>query len=114
MQRILLRSLALAAARRRLLARAAATAAATDGRSADDTDVDSSSSETFSGDKKVESGKLDLALDARRPGGGSQASAARSTLKLAGPFQSQGEGKLPKFDFDVDASRARARTSRPA
>ena len=55
--------------------------------------------ETFSGDKRVASGKLDVSLrlkteGARNLGGPIQ-------VKLTGPFQSQGDKRLPKFDFDL-------------
>ena len=60
--------------------------------------------QTFSGDKKIESGNLDLSLAStpRAP----RSSAARSSLRLTGPFQSQGKGKLPKFKHRRRRSRA--------
>ena len=72
------------------------------GSSADelDTSVDELLEQTFSGEKKVDSGKLDLSLTIDVQGGGSQVQGP-ITLTLSGPFQTQGEGKLPKFDIDV-------------
>src|SRR3954468_7115724 len=57
--------------------------------------VDELLRDTFSGDKKVESGKvaLDLAIDAK---GGSMVHGPIS-IKVDGPFESQGEKRLPKF-----------------
>jgi hypothetical protein len=63
-----------------------------------DTDVDTLLKNTFSGQKKVDSGKLDLTvrIDAK----GVQGVNGPITLKLGGPFQSQGAKKLPKFKID--------------
>jgi hypothetical protein len=65
------------------------------GEAADEnTPVDQLLEETFSGDKKIESGRLDVALDIEsddRP----------VTLKVAGPFQNQGAGRLPQLDLDA-------------
>jgi hypothetical protein len=72
-----------------------------DGASADeDSSVDQVLKDTFSGKKKVDSGKLDLSLKIDVQGGSSQVQGPIS-LSLAGPFQTQGEGKLPKFDIDA-------------
>jgi hypothetical protein len=56
--------------------------------------------DTFSGGKTVKSGKLDVALgvDAQ----GLPTLTGPVAFKLAGPFSSVGDGKLPKFDFDLD------------
>ena len=71
------------------------------GTSADeDTSVDQVLKDTFSGEKKVESGKLDLAIKVDVQGGDSQVQGPIS-LSLSGPFQTQGKGKLPKFDMDA-------------
>jgi len=71
------------------------------GSSADeDTSVDELLKQTFSGEKKVDSGKLDLALKIDVQGGSSQVQGP-ITLKLSGPFQTQGKGKLPEFDMDA-------------
>ena len=52
------------------------------------------------GEKKVDSGKLDLSLKVDVQGGDSQVQGPIS-LSLTGPFQTQGKGKLPKFDIDA-------------
>jgi hypothetical protein len=58
------------------------------------TDVNQLLKDTFSGKKDIKSGKLDLALNADS-GGQSFA------VKVTGPFESQGSGKLPKLDIDA-------------
>jgi hypothetical protein len=62
------------------------------------TDVNTLLKQTFTGKKKVDSGRLDLklAIDAK---GGEQSGPI--DLKLSGPFQSQGERKVPKFELDL-------------
>jgi hypothetical protein len=72
-----------------------------DGASADeDTSVDQVLKDTFSGEKKVDSGKLDLSLKIDVQGGSSQVQGPIS-LSLTGPFQTEGKGKLPQFDIDA-------------
>jgi hypothetical protein len=72
------------------------------GSAADEsTSVDDLLKQTFSGTKKVESGKLDLTLRIDVQGGADSQLQGPITLKLAGPFQTQGEGKLPIFDVDA-------------
>jgi hypothetical protein len=63
-----------------------------------DTDVDTLLSDTFKGNKDVKSGKLDLKLniDAK----GAEGVNGPITMSIGGPFQSEGEQKLPKFDID--------------
>jgi hypothetical protein len=58
------------------------------------TDVDQLLKDTFSGSKDIKSGKFDLALDVRA--GGQTGALA---VKIAGPFESQGKGKVPKLDI---------------
>ena len=66
------------------------------GEAADEsTPVDQLLDETFSGDKKVESGRLDLALGVKSDTG------QPVTLKVAGPFENQGAGRLPQLDLDA-------------
>jgi hypothetical protein len=60
-----------------------------------DMPVDQLLKQTFSGDKQVKSGVLDLSLNVNAQGS-SQLSGPLS-LRLSGPFESQGKGKLPKF-----------------
>ena len=64
------------------------------------TDVDQLLEETFTGNKKVDSGRLSLtlAVDAQ---GGEAGQGGPINVKLGGPFASQGEKKLPKFDMDL-------------
>jgi hypothetical protein len=72
-----------------------------DGSSADeDTSVDELLQKTFSGEKQVDSGKLDLSLKIDVQGGDSQLQGPIS-LRLSGPFETQGDGKLPEFAMDA-------------
>jgi hypothetical protein len=54
--------------------------------------------DTFGGEHNVKSGKVDLALGIRAAGGASQAPVS---LRLLGPFESLGTGKVPKFDLNA-------------
>ncbi len=65
-----------------------------------DTDVDTLLEQTFSGDKKIDSGKIDLSLKASATG----TSGGSFDVSLTGPFQSEGAEKLPKFAFELAAS----------
>jgi hypothetical protein len=60
-----------------------------------DMPVDQLLKQTFSGDKQVKSGVLDLSLQVNAQG--SSQLKGPLTLRLTGPFESQGKGKLPKF-----------------
>src|SRR5215208_2805201 len=62
--------------------------------------------QTFSGEKKVDSGKVNLDLGAKLEATGAASSQLEGpiSLKLTGPFQSQGENKLPEVDFDMTIS----------
>jgi hypothetical protein len=55
--------------------------------------------DTFGANKPVRSGKLSLSLDI--DASGLQGLKGPVTLKLTGPFESQGKGKLPKFDLSL-------------
>jgi hypothetical protein len=59
------------------------------------TPVDQLLNETFSGDKTIESGRLDASLDVETDSG------QPLTLKVAGPFRNQGAGRLPQLDLDA-------------
>ena len=59
------------------------------------TDVDQLLDDTFSGSKSIQSGKLSLALGLEAEGGQGPVSA-----KISGPFQSEGEGRLPQLDLE--------------
>jgi hypothetical protein len=84
-----------------LLAVVVAGCGGSDGSSAsEDTSVDELLKQTFTGKKKVDSGKLDLSLKIDVQGGSSQVQGPIS-LSLSGPFETQGKGKLPKFDIDA-------------
>src|SRR4051812_12482510 len=68
------------------------------------TNVNTLLAKTFKGNKDVKSGKLALSLkvNAKNADGGN----GPGSLSLAGPFQSQGKQKLPKFkiDFSFDGA----------
>lgn len=51
--------------------------------------------DTFTGTKKLDSGKLDVAIDLRAKDGSS------GSVRLSGPFQTNGAGKVPSFDFGL-------------
>lgn len=76
-----------------------------DGEASTNTDVNTLLDKTFSGKKEVKSGKLDLALKLNVSGGDSGVSGPID-VRLRGPFESQGQTKLPKFDLDLEASGA--------
>jgi hypothetical protein len=61
--------------------------------------VDQVLKETFSGNKKVRSGKVELKLSVKAEGARNLGGPIE--LKLTGPLQSQGTKQLPKFDFDL-------------
>ena len=58
------------------------------------TDVDQLLNDTFSGNKSIKSGELSLALALESDGGQGPV-----TAKISGPFQSQGEGRVPQLDL---------------
>jgi hypothetical protein len=62
------------------------------------TDVNQLLEETFAGGKQIDSGKVDLAVRLEAQGGSAPGSA---TLDLNGPFQSEGDGRLPKFQLNA-------------
>jgi hypothetical protein len=67
----------------------------------EDTSVDQVLKDTFSGKKQVDSGKLDLSLKIDVQGSSDSQLQGPISLSLTGPFQTQGKGKLPKFDIDA-------------
>jgi hypothetical protein len=75
-----------------------------------DTSVDELLQKTFTGEKNVDSGKLDLALNIDVQGGDSQVQGPIS-LRLSGPFQTRGAGS--PSSPSMPPSRAPARLSRP-
>ena len=74
----------------------------TGGQPVESDDVNTILEQTFSeeGDKKVDSGKLDLSMEVNATGGGSTLQGPVN-ITLGGPFQSEGEGKVPSFDMDL-------------
>jgi hypothetical protein len=62
--------------------------------------------ETFSGNKKVKSGKLNVSLTFS--GQGIQGLSGPVKLSLTGPFETTGSKRLPKFDFSLLVSGAGA------
>jgi hypothetical protein len=59
-----------------------------------DSDVNELLEATFSGTKAIESGRISLALDVSSEG-------EPLVVKVSGPFQSQGKGRLPQLDVDA-------------
>jgi hypothetical protein len=57
------------------------------------TDVDQLLQDTFSGDKEISSGRIDASVDVQADG--------TVAMSLAGPFQTTGEGKLPKLALEA-------------
>ncbi len=66
--------------------------------SSGDTDVATILDRAFAADQKITKGKLSLSLDVQAAGQGNV------TAKVSGPFESQGDTKVPKVDFDVEFS----------
>lgn len=58
--------------------------------------------DTFSSHSQIESGKVDLALSLAASG--SHVSTQSTSVHLSGPFQSEGDGKLPRFSLALQAS----------
>ena len=71
-----------------------------DGGASSSTDVNDLLTKTFTGSKDVKSGNLDLKMKIEAEGGDAQLGGP-VTVSLAGPFQAQGDGQLPKFDLDA-------------
>jgi hypothetical protein len=67
------------------------------GDSADSgTDVDQLLEETFAGGKAIQSGQINLGLDVT-----SEEQGDPLQVKVTGPFQTEGEGRLPRLDIDA-------------
>jgi hypothetical protein len=79
---------------------AAACGGGSDDEASSSTDVNELLKQTFTGSKDVKSGNLDLSLKIEAQGGDSQVQGPVS-IRLDGPFQSQDEGKLPKFKLEA-------------
>jgi len=74
------------------------------GDSASDEDPADVLERTFSGDKQVDSGVLDVSFSASAEG----ESSGEASGSLSGPFQSEGEGALPSFDLTASVSASGA------
>jgi hypothetical protein len=57
--------------------------------------------QTFNGQKRVDSGKLNLSMTANLRGTGLAASQLKEpiVIKMTGPFQSRGNNQLPEMDL---------------
>jgi len=75
-----------------------------DDKATSSSDVDQLLKDTFSGSSNVKSGKLNLLM--KLDSGAAGAAAGPVSVKLAGPFESQGTGRLPKFKLDAALSGA--------
>jgi hypothetical protein len=82
-----------------IFALAAMASALLAGCGGNDEDVDKVLRETFSGRKQVNSGKLKLGLKVDAEGLPQLRDPVE--LTLSGPFQSQGQRRIPKFDFSL-------------
>ena len=75
-----------------------------DEKATSSTDVNQLLKDTFSQGKTPKSGKLHVAL--KLDGNVTGSATGPVSVKLDGPFESQGTGKLPKFDMDASLSGA--------
>ncbi len=84
------------------------------GEEADEsTDVNELLDQTFTGSKKLDSGKVDLKLRIEAEGGQASQLQGPVTLTLSGPFQSEGKGKLPEVRHGRRLRGRRPELSRP-
>jgi hypothetical protein len=62
--------------------------------------------QTFAGQKRVDSGKLNLSLTAKLRASGLAATQLQEpiVLKMSGPFQSRGKNELPAMDLELTAT----------
>ena len=67
------------------------------------TDVNQLLDETFSGGKDINSGRIDLGLRVESQGG---EQSGPVTIDISGPFQSEGEGRLPRFQISASLQGA--------
>jgi hypothetical protein len=65
-------------------------------------DVDKVLEQTFSGNRKIDSGELSMNLTADLKGVPTVTEPV--TVKIGGPFENQGENKVPKLDLDLSAN----------
>lgn len=71
-----------------------------DDEASSSTDVNELLTQTFTGDKQVDSGNLDLSMKIEAQGGESELDGPVS-ISLSGPFQTQDDGKLPEFKLEA-------------
>ena len=67
----------------------------------EDDDVSTLLEKTFSGDKQVKSGRIDFKLKMDIQGGANSQVSGPVDVSLSGPFQTEGEAKLPQLDIDA-------------
>jgi hypothetical protein len=82
---------------------AAVTVAACGGGGGDSADARQVVKQTFAGQKRVDSGKLDLSVTAKLRATGLAATQLQEPIvfKMSGPFQSRGEDALPAMDLTL-------------
>jgi hypothetical protein len=67
-------------------------------------DVEELLSQTFSRDKEIESARLDLSLRIDGRDAAVHGLSGPVVLRLAGPFESEGQGRLPRFALDAEVT----------
>ncbi len=82
------------------LALVVASCGGSDEEASSGSDVNELLKQTFTGSKKVDSGNLELKMKIEATGGQDQLEGPVS-IRLAGPFQAQEGGKLPKFKLEA-------------
>jgi hypothetical protein len=85
-----------------VLALAVAACGGSDDEASSSTSVDQLLRQTFSGDREVASGRLDLSLKIEGSGGEAAGMGGPVTVRLFGPFTSEGDGRLPRFALDAE------------
>jgi hypothetical protein len=81
------------------LSSVAVAACGSGSKSGSSASVDQLLQDTFSGKTKITKGKLDLSIRANVSG--SKSGNGPFAIRLSGPFESQGAGRLPKFAMDA-------------
>ena len=89
-----------------VLGATAAVAAACGGDDGDSADARKVVNQTFAGEKRVDSGKLDLKVTAKLRATGLAATQLKEPIvfRMSGPFQSRGENALPAMDLELTAT----------
>ncbi|HWT24889.1 MAG TPA: hypothetical protein VN213_15410 [Solirubrobacteraceae bacterium] len=65
-------------------------------------DVNALLRDTFAGDKDIDSGRLDLRLRIAPRGAAARGLDGPVDVRLTGPFESEGAGRLPRFALDAE------------